>query len=35
VALAIDDDERIIEMYRGEGQAALYIHSGYYAGPTA
>ena len=31
VALAIDDDERIIEMYTEEQQPALYIHSGYYA----
>ena len=30
VALAIDDDERIIEMYRSEGVMALYTHSGYY-----
>jgi hypothetical protein len=35
VVLAIDDDERIIDMYRGEEQPALYIHSGYYAGPVA
>ena len=34
VALAIDDDERIIEMYRSEDQVALYLHSGYYAAPT-
>ncbi|MGE0141241.1 MAG: hypothetical protein AB7R77_25860 [Ilumatobacteraceae bacterium] len=34
VVLAIDDDERIIDMYRDEQQAALYIHSGYYSGPT-
>lgn len=31
VVLAIDDDERIIEMYEAESQAALYVHSGYYA----
>jgi hypothetical protein len=30
VALSIDDDARIIEMYRAEEQPALYIHSGYY-----
>ena len=30
VAAAIDDDERIIEMYRSEGVFALYVHSGYY-----
>ena len=30
VALAIDDDERIIEMYRSEHIFALYTHSGYY-----
>jgi hypothetical protein len=34
VALAIDDDERIIEMYAAEQQPALYIHSGYYAAST-
>jgi hypothetical protein len=34
VALAIDDDERIIEMYSTENQPALYIHSGYYASPS-
>jgi hypothetical protein len=33
VALAIDDDERIIDMYRDEQQPALYVHSGYYASP--
>lgn len=30
VALAIDDDARIIEMYTEEQQPALYVHSGYY-----
>ena len=30
VAVAIDDDERIIDMYRSEGVFALYVHSGYY-----
>ena len=30
VALAVDDDERIIEMYRAEDVFALYVHSGYY-----
>ena len=30
VTMAIDDDERIIEMYRSEGVFALYTHSGYY-----
>ena len=30
VAAAVDDDERIIEMYRSEGIFALYTHSGYY-----
>ena len=30
VELAIDDDERIISMYRDEGVFALYRHSGYY-----
>ena len=32
VAFAIDDDERIIEMYRAEDVLALYVHSGYYEG---
>jgi len=30
ITLAIDDDERIIDMYRSEGVFALYTHSGYY-----
>lgn len=30
VAMAIDDDERIIGMYRSEGVFTLYVHSGYY-----
>ena len=30
VVVAIDDDERVIEMYRAEGVTALYLHSGYY-----
>ena len=30
VAVAIDDDERIIDMYRSEDVFALYVHSGYY-----
>ena len=30
ITLAIDDDERIIEMYRSEDIFALYTHSGYY-----
>ena len=30
VTAAIDDDERIIDMYRSEGVFALYVHSGYY-----
>ncbi len=30
VTVALDDDERIIDMYRSEGVFALYIHSGYY-----
>ena len=30
VAVAVDDDERIVEMYRSEGVFALYVHSGYY-----
>ena len=30
VAVAVDDDERIIEMYRAEDVFALYVHSGYY-----
>ena len=30
IALAIDDDERIIDMYRSENIFALYTHSGYY-----
>ena len=30
IALAIDDDERIIDMYRSEDVFALYVHSGYY-----
>lgn len=28
--LAIDDDQRNIDMFREEGLAALYLHSGYY-----
>ena len=28
--LAVDDDQRIIDMYRSEGVFALYRHSGYY-----
>lgn len=28
--LAIDDDKRNIEMFRDEGIASLYLHSGYY-----
>ena len=34
VVLAIDDDERIIEMFRSEGVFAMYRHSGYYEGET-
>lgn len=34
VTLAIDDDERIIDMYGEQQQAALYIHSGYYVAST-
>ena len=30
VAVAIDDDTRIVDMYRSEGVFALYRHSGYY-----
>ena len=30
VAMAIDDDERVIEMFRAEGVLALYVHSGDY-----
>ena len=30
VTVALDDDERVINMYRSEGVFALYIHSGYY-----
>ena len=30
ITAAVDDDERIIEMYRSEGVFALYVHSGYY-----
>lgn len=30
IALAVDDDERIIDMYRSESVFALYVHSGYY-----
>ena len=30
ITAAVDDDERIIEMYRAEGVFALYVHSGYY-----
>ncbi len=30
IEAAIDDDERVIAMYRSEGVAALYCHSGYY-----
>ncbi len=32
ITVAIDDDERIIAMYRSEGVFALYVHSGYYEG---
>ena len=28
--VALDDDERIVEMYRSEGVFTLYVHSGYY-----
>ncbi len=35
VTAAIDDDERIIEMYRSEGVFALYTHSGYYERETS
>ncbi len=35
VTAAIDDDERIIEMYRSEGVFALYTHSGYYEGEAS
>ena len=28
--LAIDDDQRNVDMFRSEGIAALYFHSGYY-----
>ncbi|MCU1360449.1 MAG: hypothetical protein JWN99_1738 [Ilumatobacteraceae bacterium] len=34
VALAIDDDQRIVQMYTSEQQPALYVHSGYYASPA-
>ncbi len=30
ITVAIDDDERIIEMFRAEGVLAFYTHSGYY-----
>lgn len=30
VMLAIDDDQRNIDMYRSKGIDALYVHSGYY-----
>lgn len=30
IAFAVDDDQRIIDMYRSEGVFALYVHSGYY-----
>ena len=30
VELAIEDDERNIDMFRAEGVSALYVHSGYY-----
>ena len=30
IVMAIEDDERNIEMYRSEGIFALYVHSGYY-----
>ena len=30
IAFAVDDDQRIIDMYRSEGTFALYVHSGYY-----
>jgi hypothetical protein len=35
VELALDDDERIIEMYHDEQLRALYVHSGYYVQPPA
>ncbi len=34
IELSLDDDERIIDMYRSEHIPALYIHSGYYAPPA-
>ncbi|MCY4068830.1 MAG: hypothetical protein OXE79_06975 [Acidimicrobiaceae bacterium] len=30
VKVALDDDERVVDMYRSEGVFALYVHSGYY-----
>ena len=30
ITVAVDDDARIIEMYRSEDVFALYVHSGYY-----
>jgi hypothetical protein len=35
IELALDDDHRIVEMYRQEGCGAVYVHSGYYGGSTA
>lgn len=32
IELALDDDVRIVEMYRAEGCSAVYVHSGYYTG---
>ena len=30
IELALDDDERNIDMFRSEGVSSLYVHSGYY-----
>lgn len=35
IELALDDDQRIVEMYRQEGCGAVYVHSGYYGGSAA
>lgn len=31
IEFALDDDERIVEMYRAEELPSLYVHSGYYS----
>lgn len=35
IELAVDDDDKIVEMYRAESLKALYVHSGYYVTPPS